>query len=252
MPPSSATTSASGKTRAEDISNILRDEILLVQYRAGERLPSERDLAGRFQVNRGAIREAIKTLAELGIVQVQPGGVRINPLEQASLSVLGPLLDLKAEVRPEVVSELVVVFGALLGLSGRLALAQATADQRAELLQILERIDPTSDVSDQDEQFRSVLEAFGKALGGIHNNLVLRLIRNGLRTQMVGRLLPKQPSPVTDRQLLKDMAIAIEANNGNQLAMVISRHFDDLSVKLSAIEADIPTFANRQRNSGHA
>ena len=51
------------KSRASDIADLLRDEILLGQYRPGERLPSERDLAARFQVNRGAVREAIKTLA---------------------------------------------------------------------------------------------------------------------------------------------------------------------------------------------
>ena len=47
------------KSRAEEISAILRDEILCGQYRAGERLPSERDLAARFATIRGAVRESL-------------------------------------------------------------------------------------------------------------------------------------------------------------------------------------------------
>ena len=86
----------------ECITATLRDEILSGQYRAGERLPSERDLASRFQANRGAIRESLKKLEQLGIASINPGGVRIIPLEEASLSIVGPLLDLQEfpEVRP--------------------------------------------------------------------------------------------------------------------------------------------------------
>mgnify|MGYP003691021059 CR=1 FL=1 len=79
-----ANQSTATPARAQDIAEHLRDEILLGQYRQGERLPSERDLAARFQVNRGAIREAIKILAQLGIVKVQPGGVRILGIHDAS------------------------------------------------------------------------------------------------------------------------------------------------------------------------
>ena len=109
----------STQPRAAEISNVLRDEILLGQYRVGERLPSERDLAARFSVNRGSVREAIKILAQLGIVTVQPGGVRIVALEEASLGILGPLLDLQTAQRPNLVADLVEVFGALLARAKR-------------------------------------------------------------------------------------------------------------------------------------
>ena len=127
----------STQPRAAEISNVLRDEILLGQYRVGERLPSERDLAARFSVNRGSVREAIKILAQLGIVTVQPGGVRIVALEEASLGILGPLLDLQTAQRPNLVADLVEVFGALLALSAKLALQKATPQQKRELVGLL-------------------------------------------------------------------------------------------------------------------
>ena len=67
-------------SKAEEIIAVLRSEILRGQYRPGERLPSERDLAARFESNRGVIREAIKKLEQLGIVAVAPGGVRVLSL----------------------------------------------------------------------------------------------------------------------------------------------------------------------------
>ena len=40
--------------RHEEIADSLTRDILLGRYRCGERLPSERDLASRFDANRGA------------------------------------------------------------------------------------------------------------------------------------------------------------------------------------------------------
>ena len=118
------------KNRAEEIAFVLRDEILVGQYRAGERLPSERDLVARFNSNRGAVREATKILSELGLVSIQPGGARIVAVEQATLAVLGPLLDMREEVRPQLIIEFVEVFRPR-RLSARLAMSQAT-EQRTK------------------------------------------------------------------------------------------------------------------------
>jgi GntR family transcriptional repressor for pyruvate dehydrogenase complex len=52
----------------------LRDAILSGHYPVGEALPSERDLAAGFEVNRHAIREALRRLQQLGLVKVSQGG----------------------------------------------------------------------------------------------------------------------------------------------------------------------------------
>jgi GntR family transcriptional repressor for pyruvate dehydrogenase complex len=50
------------------IRALLRDG----QYRPGDRLPSERELSERLGVNRNAVREAIRALTLLGVVQTRP------------------------------------------------------------------------------------------------------------------------------------------------------------------------------------
>src|SRR6056300_1430824 len=88
-----------------EIAGQLRKEIVGGRYQAGDRMASERDLAARFSVSRGAIREALSQLEQQGIIEIQPGGARVNPLEEASLAVLGPLLTLEEVPAPELVDQ---------------------------------------------------------------------------------------------------------------------------------------------------
>ena len=61
----------------DQIAASLIKDILSGHYRVDERLPSERDLAVRFDANRGAVREAMKKLEQLSIAEVKPGGARV-------------------------------------------------------------------------------------------------------------------------------------------------------------------------------
>lgn len=52
----------------------LRDAIVSGRYRPEETLPGERELATAFEVNRHAVREALRRLQQLGLVRVSQGG----------------------------------------------------------------------------------------------------------------------------------------------------------------------------------
>ncbi|MBW2610476.1 MAG: FadR family transcriptional regulator [Deltaproteobacteria bacterium] len=61
----------------------LKEAILLGHFRSGDKLPSERDLAGQFLVSRVAIREAIIGLENFGFVAIRQGaagGVYVTDL----------------------------------------------------------------------------------------------------------------------------------------------------------------------------
>jgi len=51
----------------------VEDSILKGQLKPGDQLPAERDLAQRFGVSRTAVREAVKTLREKGLVEAYSG-----------------------------------------------------------------------------------------------------------------------------------------------------------------------------------
>src|SRR5213083_1201569 len=91
----------------EDVAEQLRDAILDGRFRAGTKLPPERELAAEFRVNRTSVREAIKVLEGLGLVTVRQGdGATVRPLEDASLELLGPMIFHGGRVELELVGQM--------------------------------------------------------------------------------------------------------------------------------------------------
>ena len=56
-----------------EVADQLKQSILLGQFKAGQRLPSERDLAEEFKVSRVAIREALRSLENSGFINTRQG-----------------------------------------------------------------------------------------------------------------------------------------------------------------------------------
>ena len=57
----------------QEIVEHVQTEILAGRLKPGDRIPAERELALHFAVSRAAVREAIKSLAEKGLLEVQVG-----------------------------------------------------------------------------------------------------------------------------------------------------------------------------------
>jgi GntR family transcriptional regulator, transcriptional repressor for pyruvate dehydrogenase complex len=89
LPPASQTTVV-----IDGIKAMITDGLLA----PGDRLPVERDLAARFGVSRSSLREGVRALATLGIVETRQGaGTYVTSLEPAHL--LGPV-GLLADITP--------------------------------------------------------------------------------------------------------------------------------------------------------
>ena len=58
---------------SREVGEQLKQSILLGQFEAGDRLPSERDLAEEFQVSRVAVREALRVLENSGFIVTRQG-----------------------------------------------------------------------------------------------------------------------------------------------------------------------------------
>ncbi|SFW88186.1 FadR/GntR family transcriptional regulator [Chitinophaga sancti] len=69
------------KTLAEEVADRINDLIVNGTYQVGEKLPNETDMMASFGVGRSTIREAIKLLANIGILDVRHGvGSFVNEL----------------------------------------------------------------------------------------------------------------------------------------------------------------------------
>lgn len=178
-------------SRTASVASILRDEVLRGQYRAGERLPSERDLCARFNVSRGAVRESLKQLQQLGILSIQPGGARVVAIEECTLDVLGPLLDLDEMPDAKLVDDVMHLLGVLMREAALAAIAKASDEdlQAADL--IIEEI--LASEHDQMRQF-DAFRQLGEFYVSLADHLVLRLFANSLRLTFMARVDPRDPA----------------------------------------------------------
>jgi GntR family transcriptional repressor for pyruvate dehydrogenase complex len=230
-------------SRAAEISDVLREEILRGQYRPGERLPSERDLASRFAANRGAVREALKKLEQLGLAAIHPGGVRVVPVEEATLEVLGHLLMINDIPDPVLVDQMLEVSGSLGAMSIRTAIEKASDEQ---LLHMRRMIADILSKSTSENEKNDLRKQFGDYLLEVNGNLVLRLIGNGLKTQFMGHMegLGDQIelSEAERHGILKKLDTAIAERDAEGAARASREHFYLIREKvlelLSAMSAD--------------
>ena len=244
-------TMSTAPSKAEEIIAVLRSEILRGQYRPGERLPSERDLAARFESNRGAIREAIKKLEQLGIVAVAPGGVRVLPVEEATLEVLGYLLELGEIQKPELIGQVLDVLAVMTSLSARSAVVEASDENITDMVQLVDQLVQT--IGDK-ERHTEIWIQFSHKMMSIHRNLVLRLVGNGLRTQFLSSTMNLGFEPDIDISAVKQQLIrlrdSIKSRDEVNVRDAVIQHFQ--IIKIGLLESAIETGADVERSMGNA
>lgn len=131
----------------------------------GDRLPGERELAEMFHVSRPTMRESIRALAVLGVVNPRHGGgIFISALEAADL--LGPLsffLTLK-EV------EVDRLYQARAVIEGEIAALAAKAATSADIDQLEALIERQKNCIDRPAEYRVVDTAFHELLSELSGN----------------------------------------------------------------------------------
>lgn len=175
-------------TQDSSIAASLRDDILRGQYRSGERLPSERDLAERFGVHRSTVREAFKRLEQLGIADIRRGGARVNPVEEASLDVVEHMLALEDPPNPELVDQTLEAMSGFLAMSARIGTERASDEERSAMLELMGEL---RDESISAGRKGTLITELGTQFVQASGNLVLRLVRHGLRSRYSDYVLPE-------------------------------------------------------------
>jgi GntR family transcriptional repressor for pyruvate dehydrogenase complex len=81
----------------EQIAEQIEKRILDGELKSGDRLPTERDLAEQFHASRTAVREAMKILAQKGLIEMRPGRgtIVIDGVHEAMQNSIGLAMKLK-------------------------------------------------------------------------------------------------------------------------------------------------------------
>jgi GntR family transcriptional repressor for pyruvate dehydrogenase complex len=153
----------------------LREAILLGRYRPGERLPPQRALAADMQVNMASVREALKRLEQLRLVEVRHGDAT-RVLDWRRSGGLEALL-LRGAVAEPFLRDLFEARRVLLVEAARLA-AQRRSEEQA--LQLRELGDAVAQAAETGARLAADW-AFMAALVEAADNLVFQLIMNSVR-----------------------------------------------------------------------
>jgi DNA-binding FadR family transcriptional regulator len=184
-------------TKHDQITDELIGDILKNHYRVGERLPSERDLSVRFDANRGAVREAMKRLAQLGIVDVQPGGARVKETNEASLDVISHLLNQGDLPDRHLVDQILVVISSLVSIAAE-QLLKSGRDEEIEEIRALVRAFFNQELTEEAHALARI-ELMQKMLQSSHN-LPLQIIARTLFEQFAPSMEPIANFAVVDKQ----------------------------------------------------
>lgn len=167
----------------ESIKSMLREGTL----RAGDRIPIERELALQLGVSRGSLREAVRALIALGVLEARQGdGTYVTSLDPtALLSPVGFYADLHG---PSSALELLAVRRVLEAESAALAATRLQLDELEQLELILARVDEMLTGPDDpdperfieaDVEFHHLIAraSANTTLAGLIDNLSSRTVR---------------------------------------------------------------------------
>ena len=210
---------------ADRLARRLRDAIVGGRLRPGDELPSERELAVQYDVNRSSVREAMTRLEAWGLVQIRHGGATrvADFLLGAGLELLPHLVAVGGRVDPSILVDVHEIRGMLLGWC---------AEKAARLA------DPAS-VARLDALARQLTEARGaralqeldyeffQALVAISGNRVLSLFSNVLREVYFGareHFLPIYAKGVFDPAHHRRAVDAIRAHDAQKAGDAMRAH----------------------------
>jgi len=200
------------------IADTLIQGILTGHYHQSERLPSERDLATRYDASRGAVREAMKTLEQIGLIDVQPGGARVKAINEASLDVISHLLAQGEVPDLALIDQIITVINELICMAAGESIELASDEELAHIRGLVRPM-----IEDTLSQEAHTLARFDVMAAIIKSsrNLPLRLILRTLFEQIVPAKTNLHPYVTIDidryRGLAKKLNSALKKRDADLL-----------------------------------
>jgi DNA-binding FadR family transcriptional regulator len=200
--------------RSDQVFAQLRDNILTGTYEPGQKLPPERTICERMNVNRTSVREAVKRLQQAKLVQVRQGsGMTVRDYRlHAGLDLIGALLMPGGRLDP-VALESVLEMRLLLGPElARLTAERGEPEEIARLGEVVERLERCAAEDAQGIQHHDF--EFHSRLAEASRNLAYLLVVNSIKDlyrEYAELFRPAFEAPFPQRKLYRRIVEAIRA-----------------------------------------
>lgn len=199
---------------SEQVFGTLLEAVLAARYAPGEKLPTQRTLAAEAGVTMGSVREALKRLEQMGLIEVRHGdAMRVRDWRaHGGLDLIAHLLFRAGGLDPGVLADVMEARGLMLRELAALAAGRRTAEQGRRLVELADAIGEAAD----DRAAQRLDFAFFTELAEAGGNLVFVLILNAIRSLYFAQA---ERLPVTARHgelapLYRSTAYAVADGDG--------------------------------------
>lgn len=228
------------KTRvAEEVADRIRVLMLDGTFPPGEPLPSERHLAERFGVSRGSIRDALRTLETIGLVETRHGQGTF-PLELSVERLVAPLASVMA-YRSDLQTELLDVRRMFEPAVARAAALRATEEDLADLQRVLDaqrqKLKSGQSAITEDTAFHAILAR------ATRNRVVMSIMAtlNDLLVESRTQSLNQKGRPARSIDGHESVVAALRRRDPDAASQAMYDHIDQIAdIQLHAQETSDP------------
>lgn len=164
---------------SDQVFGVLSEAILAGRYAPGEKLPTQRALAASLGVNMASVREAVKRLEQLNLVEVRHGdAMRVSDWRiDGGLDVVAHLLFATGGVDKPTMASLLEARRLMLTEAARLAAERRSAAQAKELEALAGRIAQALDAAEAQLLDLAFMTEMVEASGNVVFVLILNTVR---------------------------------------------------------------------------
>jgi DNA-binding FadR family transcriptional regulator len=188
-------------------------------------LPSERELAEKYDVNRSSVREAMKRLEAWGLVKIRQGGpTRVADLLDAGIHLLPAIMEAGGEMGAGILRDVHEIRGLMFGWGAEQAAQKADASSMARLDDLVRRI---VEARGRPKELQELDYDFFHELILISGNSLLALLSRLVRDVYFrhgDRFLPMYRSDVFDPQHHRKAVAAIRARDARTAGDAMRAH----------------------------
>jgi len=208
----------------DQVFHRLASDVLAGRYAPGERLPTQRALAAELGVNMASVREGVKRLEQLGLVEVRHGdAMRVRDWRlHGGPDVLVHLIARDGALDVEMLRAVMEARRLLLAESARLAAGRRSEEHAALLAALAEQLAEAAG----DEAAQHLDFAWFAVLIEAAGNVVFLLVMNSIRALYLDRLELFRPIVSRRAELLpryRAAARAVAGGDGDGAAAEVAR-----------------------------
>lgn len=219
----------------QDVVEQVEDAIIDGQLKAGEKLPSERELKETFSISRGTLREALRVLEQKRLIDIQLGAGGGSVVREVTPEVMVDGLSLLVRSQKIPLAHLQEFRTDIEGNIARLAAERATPEDIDGLREILEEAKGSLDRHEEWEAYVAADAKFHMTLAQISGNAVYEYIQTGIHENInryYAEFLEREESVLCEHYGdLCAIADAVEAGDGDTACTAMRLHLGRLSQK---------------------